>query len=97
MPSSLVELVIPGKVSLLSSAYRRTPRLICFKLFKQAVRFAVAFALLNADSSNAARIAMMAMTTNNSIKVNPESFWQFCFTEVIPTVSRYDTKRRHYI
>jgi len=32
--------------------------------------FALSFALLNAGSNMAARIAMMAMTTRSSIKVN---------------------------
>jgi hypothetical protein len=40
-------------------------------LFKQAVRLALSFATLKSGSNNAARIPMMATTTNNSIKVNP--------------------------
>src|SRR5215467_3222509 len=49
----------------------RTPILICLKLFKQVVRFALALALLKAGSNKAARIAMMTMTANSSIRVNP--------------------------
>ena len=36
----------------------------------QTIRWAFASARLNAGKSKAARMAMMAMTTNNSIKVN---------------------------
>ena len=60
-----------GNISLLSPAYMWTPRLICFKLFKQVVRFAFAFALDRTGINKAARMAMMAMTTSNSIRVNP--------------------------
>ena len=38
-------------------------------LLRQAVRLALAWALPNAGSSNAARMAMMAMTTSNSMSV----------------------------
>src|SRR5439155_15847350 len=38
----------------------------------QAIVWALSFALLNAGSSSAARIAMMAMTTRSSIKVKAE-------------------------
>src|ERR1039458_9048243 len=38
----------------------------------------------NASSSNAARIAMMAMTTSNSIKVNPFFIWQADFNRYWP-------------
>jgi hypothetical protein len=46
------------------------PRLICLKLFKQIVRFAVALAAPNTGNNNAAKIPMMAITTSSSIKVN---------------------------
>jgi hypothetical protein len=40
-------------------------------LFKQEMPSAFVRALLNAGNSIAARMAMMAMTTSNSIRVNP--------------------------
>src|SRR5882757_1224857 len=40
------------------------------RLFMQLTRQARSFALLNAGSNMAARMAIMAMTTNNSINVN---------------------------
>jgi hypothetical protein len=42
----------------------------CLQLFLQYVREAWFFALARAGSKRAANMAMMAMTTNNSIKVN---------------------------
>src|SRR5262249_48207757 len=42
----------------------------CFWLFKQEVCWAFCFAFDSAGSSIAARMAMMAMTTRSSIKVN---------------------------
>ena len=44
---------------------------ICLQLLRQADWPALAFALANAGSSSPARIAMMAITTSNSISVNP--------------------------
>src|ERR1035441_2395160 len=41
----------------------------CFRLFMQAIRLAFSFALARAGSSSAAKIAMMAITTNSSIRV----------------------------
>ena len=41
----------------------------CFKLLAQAIVRALSRALLNAGSNMAAKIAMIAITTNNSIKV----------------------------
>src|SRR5439155_7029007 len=46
-------------------------RPICFKLFTQEIRCALALAFARAGSSRAARMAIMAMTTSNSIKVKP--------------------------
>ena len=40
-------------------------------LLEHEIPWARSFALLNAGSSMAAKIAMMAMTTNSSINVNP--------------------------
>src|SRR5436190_1242888 len=46
---------------------------ICFSLFRQLIRCARIFARVNAGRSSAARIAMIAMTTSNSINVKPAS------------------------
>ena len=45
----------------------------CLLLFKHAAPVAVALALAKAGRSRAANMAMIAMTTSNSIKVNPRS------------------------
>ena len=42
----------------------------CFRLFMHCVRLARSLALASAGNSMAARIAMMAMTTSSSIRVN---------------------------
>src|SRR5579859_3233195 len=60
-----------GRLSPLSSVYMWMPRAICFKLLTHEACFALAFARANAGNNNPARIAMMAMTTNSSINVNP--------------------------
>ena len=41
------------------------------RLLRHLVRLALSLALLNAGKSIAAKMAMMAMTTSSSIKVNP--------------------------
>jgi hypothetical protein len=48
-----------------------SPSPSCFILDMHIVRWARALALLKAGRSIAARIAMIAMTTSNSIKVKP--------------------------
>ena len=53
-----------------SFAYRALARQNCRMLFKQAAPCALFLALAGAGSSSAARIAMIAMTTSNSISVN---------------------------
>ena len=53
-----------------SFAYRALARQNCRMLFKQAAPCALFLALARAGSSSAARIAMIAMTTSNSISVN---------------------------
>jgi hypothetical protein len=60
-----------GSLSPESSAYINNPRPICFKLLAQVTRKARFLALLNAGKSSEARIAMIAITTSSSIKVNP--------------------------
>jgi hypothetical protein len=44
----------------------------CFWLLKHTAAVAFCFALLRAGNSIAARMAMMAITTSSSIRVNPE-------------------------
>src|SRR5258708_16310613 len=55
----------------LSSAYIASASCTCLRLLRQEIPSALALALLSAGSNMAARIAMIAMTTNNSIRVKP--------------------------
>src|SRR6266446_3670145 len=55
--------------SLLSPVYICHASMICLELFRHMMPCALIFALLNAGSSNAARMAIIAMTTSSSIKV----------------------------
>src|SRR5439155_15186214 len=43
----------------------------CLRLFRQTMAWALAFARDSAGRRSAAKMAMMAITTNNSIKVKP--------------------------
>src|ERR1035438_3283028 len=54
----------------LSALYIWKDRTNCLRLFKHAVCLPLDFALASAGISKAARIAMMAMTSSNSVKVN---------------------------
>src|SRR5713101_2872897 len=54
----------------LSEAYIAQQRQSCLWLLRQFVVFARSLALLSAGNNIAARMAMMAITTSNSIKVN---------------------------
>src|SRR5438874_1324857 len=65
-----VEGTFQGYLSPLSFDHIRNPRLICFKSFTQVIRLALALAVANAGSSRPAKMAMMAMTTSNSMSVN---------------------------
>src|SRR6266480_6648223 len=47
------------------------PRAICRRLLRHLMRFPFSLAAARAGNSNPARMAMMAMTTSNSIKVKP--------------------------
>ena len=67
-----------GALSFESSEYIRTPRLICRRLFVQVIRLALSLALLTAANNKDARMEMMAMTTSNSISVNPVSSSILC-------------------
>src|SRR5713226_1048261 len=59
-----------GNLSPLSLAQMRRPKPTCFSLLIQSRRLAFALALASAGRSNPARMAMIAMTTNNSMSVN---------------------------
>jgi hypothetical protein len=54
--------------------------IICLVLFRSVTIVARDLALLTAVKSNDARMPMIAMITNNSIKVNPLFLWQLRFT-----------------
>src|SRR5205807_2901385 len=56
---------------------------ICRRWLTQTIRFALLFAEESAGNSRAARIAMMAMTTSNSIKVKDGSSFGFAFIIVL--------------
>src|SRR6516225_9455069 len=58
-----------GVASLLSPQYIMKPKVNCLTLFRHWLWFARFLAEDNAGSSMAARMAMMAITTNNSINV----------------------------
>src|ERR1035437_6003796 len=57
--------------SLLSPVYINQHVESCFILLRQPIACALPLALDNAGSNSAARMAMIAMTTSNSIKVKP--------------------------
>src|SRR6185437_12580535 len=59
------------KFPLLSLLYMYHPVVICLRSFMHWIDCARSFALLKAGNSIAAKIAMIAMTTKSSIKVNP--------------------------
>src|SRR6266498_666220 len=63
----------PVSLSLLSSSYRIQASPNCLPLFKHMMPWALVLALASAGNRSPARMAMMAMTTNSSIKVNAHS------------------------
>ena len=65
---------LPAKKPLFSPAYISQPRATCLLLLMQLIPVALALALAKAGSNKPAKIAMMAMTTNNSIRVKPCCF-----------------------
>src|SRR5438132_11580728 len=71
-----------GFWSLLSSAHVRIAKPTCFRLFVQLLRCARALARASAGSNMAARMAIIAMTTNNSIKVKAAIFLRRFFIEL---------------
>ena len=54
-----------------SFEYRKNPKPSCLRLLRHFISVALLLALARAGSSNAARIAMIAITTSNSISVKP--------------------------
>jgi len=62
---------VPMMVLSLSSEYIRNASAICLSLFTQAAPVPDSLALLSAGNNSAAKIAMIAITTSNSISVNP--------------------------
>src|SRR5690349_19263940 len=58
--------------SLLSVAYMTQAMVSCLPLLRQLMPWAFCLARPSAGSSMAARMAMMAMTTSNSISVKPD-------------------------
>ena len=72
-----------GNKSLLSPAYIANESSHWWLLFLHVVRCACSFALARAGNKRLAKIAMIAMTTNNSIRVNANfwlGFFKFNFT-----------------
>src|SRR6266571_1584060 len=47
----------------------------CFMLLKHAMPWALVFALASAGKSKPARMAMMAITTRSSMRVNPQELF----------------------
>src|SRR5258707_127201 len=70
-PASSVSCVfsLGGVFSWLSSTYMCQQSCSCFRLLRHCIRCAFALARESAGRSRLARIAMIAMTTNSSIKV----------------------------
>ena len=71
--------LITGDESLWSSENITKPSPNCFWLFKQLAPNALPLALAKAGKSMPAKIAMMAITTSNSISVNPFEYGYFVF------------------
>src|SRR6266850_2026464 len=75
-----------GIRSSLSSAYRTHERPSCFRLSRHVMPCAFVFALDSVGKSMDAKIAMMAMTTSSSMRVNArlESFgWHHTLLAVL--------------
>src|SRR5688572_20679288 len=77
-PSSVVR--FHGYFSWWSLDHMRRARLTCLRLFTHAMRFALSLLEASAGRSNPARIAMIAITTSNSMSVNADEYsgldWQ---------------------
>jgi len=61
----------PHPIVPLSFSYNNAPVASCFTLLRHCMFFALIFAAASAGSSSAAKMAMMAITTSNSISVKP--------------------------
>ena len=72
-PPVAVPVLFIGKLSELSPTYMRYAIWIWRLLLMQSASHALCLAAANTGNSIAARMAMMAMTTSNSINVNPRS------------------------
>src|SRR5882757_9653425 len=80
---------------LLSPLYMTQPRVNCLSSFMQDIAWAFCLALLNAGNSNEARMAMIAITTSNSIKVNaPPGFFGFRLEEFPLNPPNFETGDR---
>src|SRR6478736_6623850 len=64
---------ISGNLSRLSPAYIVVAMANCRRLFRHWMRRAFSLALANAGNNIAARIAMIAITTSNSMSVNADT------------------------
>src|SRR5262245_53970256 len=63
--------------------------MICFRLLTQLMRRPFSLALARAGRSKPARMAIMAITTNNSISVNAERGLEFSFFIMLPDSSLF--------
>jgi hypothetical protein len=63
---------LPGSFCWLSSAYMIQAKPSCLALFTQTILCAFVLAFAKAGNNNPARMAMMAITTNNSISVKAD-------------------------
>src|SRR5204862_344616 len=72
-----IAFIVPGIVKLLQQVSLNSPAYIyqasrsCLLLFMHRMPWALALALAKAGNNRPARMAMMAITTNSSIKVKP--------------------------
>src|ERR1039458_9053873 len=82
MPSS-------GKVSLLSPAYMYWAKPHCFMSLVQLILWAFALALASAGSNSAARMAIIAITTSSSIKVNAHTRLDSLFIRLLNDTLRF--------
>src|SRR5215469_5342275 len=84
LPSKAVSPLAYTSESWLSSAYMCQARANWRWLFMQPMPWAFCLACANAGKSMAARIAIIAMTTNNSINVKPPALAQRAKTRFSP-------------
>src|SRR5687767_5378970 len=69
----------------------------CFNLLLHVIRRAASRAACTAGNNNATRIPMMAITTNNSTRVNPTFFLRTSMDELLPEKSptKWDEVNEH--